>query len=186
MKPLLYPNHPKTLRSFIFESRGCRPDGMPPGTRRVLSSTPAQSSLPCSPGSLARCSFVEIYSPKSTWCGNSKLSPKTPKPKSSEHLRALNSKNSSQDSFGFWSAPTGFPGFARFGRARQAASLQGFARQGPFLPAVLPSHGDPMHPAWPITERRVELLELAAFRFSRGVSRMPQSVKKLSTKLLPN
>ena len=52
MKPLLYPNHPKTLRSFIFESRGCRPDGMPPGTRRVLSSTPAQSSLPCSPGSL--------------------------------------------------------------------------------------------------------------------------------------
>ncbi|CAE7775444.1 nfnB [Symbiodinium microadriaticum] len=49
------------------------------------------------------------------------------------------------DSFGFWSAPTGFPGFARFGRARQAASLRGFARHAPFLPAVLPSHGDPMY-----------------------------------------
>ncbi|CAE7530541.1 nfnB [Symbiodinium pilosum] len=49
------------------------------------------------------------------------------------------------DSLGFWSAPTGFPAFCRFGRARQAASLRGFARDGPFLQAVLPSHGDPMY-----------------------------------------
>ncbi|CAE7565966.1 nfnB [Symbiodinium sp. CCMP2456] len=64
------------------------------------------------------------------------------------------------DSFGFWSAPTGFPRFARFGRARQAASLRGFARQAPFLPAVLPSHGDPMY--FENAAQREEAFNLAA------------------------
>ena len=54
------------------------------------------------------------------------------------------------------------------------------------LRPALPSHG-PVLPAWLKQERQVQMWELVAlwmFCVSRGIARMPSSVKMLSTKLL--
>mmetsp|Transcript_5778 Transcript_5778/g.8126 ORF Transcript_5778/g.8126 Transcript_5778/m.8126 type:complete len:216 (-) Transcript_5778:175-822(-) len=48
------------------------------------------------------------------------------------------------DSLGFWSKPTAFPAFCRFGRARLAASLRGFAASH-FHKHLLPGHGQAMY-----------------------------------------